>query len=115
MAFCKLQNFKIMDSKSIENEDFEKSEASELTESIAIRNLLEEIKTAPANTIPNSRNKLPTKPGKKITGRKIYSESVSMSNGTNQKHFDLHNFSKGVYIINITADNYSSALKMVVE
>ena len=35
-----------------------------------VRETKAEINTAPATTIPNSRNNLPTKPSKKITGKK---------------------------------------------
>ncbi len=39
-----------------------------------------EIKTAHATTIPNSRNKLPTKPCKKITGRNTTASVIEVDN-----------------------------------
>ncbi|MEO8148487.1 MAG: phospholipase D-like domain-containing protein [Bacteroidia bacterium] len=50
-----------------------------------------------------------------IIGRKIYTQSVAMNNGSNEKDFDLHNFSKGIYMVNVSMDNYSTTLKMIVE
>ena len=50
-----------------------------------------------------------------ITGRKIYGKSESMNNGANVKEFDLKNYSKGVYMINVSMENYSTTLKMIVE
>ena len=37
-----------------------------------------EIKTAPATTIPNSRNNLPTNPCKKITGKKTMASVIDV-------------------------------------
>ncbi len=50
-----------------------------------------------------------------VTGRVVYNVSQLMNSGSNQKDFDLKSFSKGVYMVTVTMENYTTTLKMIVQ
>lgn len=50
-----------------------------------------------------------------ITGRVVYTSEVGTTSGRNQLQIDLTNFSKGVYMLNVTKNNTISRMKLVIE
>lgn len=50
-----------------------------------------------------------------VTGRVVYNNSEVMNAGANEKNFDLKSFSKGIYMIKVTMENYTTTLKMIVQ
>ncbi len=49
-----------------------------------------------------------------ITGKKIYVSAGEMNQGMNKKQFDLLDLSQGIYLLNISMENYHTTLKLVV-
>lgn len=50
-----------------------------------------------------------------ITGRNISTTTNTMNIGANEKDLDLKGFSKGLYMVNVSMDNFNTTLKMIVE
>ena len=50
-----------------------------------------------------------------ITGRVIYNSTQLMNAGINEKNFDLKEFAKGMYMVNVTMENFTTTLKMIVQ